>query len=285
MIIENRFIEIDELKKEKFDKNILVGIGSEGCVHAFCVSMDNYINYKNVENINFKFRIITPRIPNKYLDIVLKKIKQIVEKLEVESIVINDYGLLYNLYNSNIKKVDFILGRTLIRSLEYVPWAEYFLENEKKELKKNATTINMLHNSKLKLFKQFNIKGIEVCLTNGIYKDILMLKELGLKIYMHFNTIIGSIGRTCPLVRIFNDIEVGNCTSLCKSTLNIELSKMKSKNIMFYKKEELNIMPKCKAIGNVIYYYSNIKDFPYKICDCVIFDNRLNHYSDMKNII
>lgn len=260
-----------------YDEDIIIGIGSEGCVCKFCSIMDELlqIQHKEDELLKYKIRIITPRVPEKYSDRVIKCISDAIMKFNIDSVVINDYGILYGIKNMIKKEIPLIIGRTLMRSLEYVPWSAYMLRHEEEEVKKNLLIPNILHSSKLELFKKFNIVGTELCATMEASTYIDVLQKKGIKVFVHYNTIIGSLGRTCPVVRI-NNAKIGECVDLCDSYLEVELNKSWGANKSINQDRNLDIIPKYQCVGNAVYYYKNDNEFQYEICDGVIYDNILN---------
>lgn len=69
------------------------------------------------------------------MDRVLDKIKEFIKVFNVESIVVNDYGLLYRISKTEGLISEIILGRTLIRTIEDTPWYRLIVESEQEEVK------------------------------------------------------------------------------------------------------------------------------------------------------
>lgn len=285
MINELRGISINKVLKENLLENEIIGVGSEGCVHELCVKAEEMIEYKNAfEKVeNFHIRIITPRIPEEYMNKVVGYIEKLFTCFKVNSIIINDYGLLHRISKMNSFEIPIILGRTLIRTLSYVPWHSYILRGESEEKKSNLLQPNILHLEKLELYKKYNVAGVELCATTNNIDTIKVLKENSIMTFVNFDNIIATIGRTCPVARMLNE-EVKQCKQLCRSALNVEF--VKSQGIINTAKYETKIsdeiVPRFLNLGSVVYHKKCIdKEFPYELSDGVIFDYRLSDENEI----
>lgn len=262
--------------------NELLGVGSERCVHKFCSELKDLLaldrTNKKIGELNF--RIVSPRVPEAYVDSVIKYMKEVNDKFNVESIVINDYGILNRLKHIKNFNLQLILGRTLIKSLEYVPWSDYILRNEDENVKRNLLLPNIYHLSKLELFSKFNVEGVELCATPSTEASIIWLKEKGMKVFVHFNTVIAAIGRTCPTARIYK-AKIDKCINMCDKDLTLKLKENWGSNCVV----KTDIVPTYHCIGNTVYYYKeNNKLFPYELSDGVIYDYILN-MNEVKKMI
>ena len=262
--------------KEKDFEGLVIGLGSESCVHEFYYQAEklfSFIERKDFDISKYKLRIITPRIPQKYFEIIENYLRRFLAIIDIDSIIFNDYGLLHRMYNQ-LSGVELILGRTLVRGLTYVPWSELILKDETFEMQDIISQLNIMHTPKIKLLKIYGIKGVELCPTINGYKTIDYLHNQEMNVYVNYNNIIASVGRACPLVRML-DKNISNCGQLCKKALNIEF--VRPGGFIINQKGTYNeLIPNFKCVGNMILYHKNIfVDFPYNKSDGVIFDCRL----------
>lgn len=274
MINELRGIPLDILNSFELYSNEIIGIGSEGCIHD-CIRkilrLLDMINNKKINN-NVRFRIITPRIPQKYMDVTTELLFSVFDKIKVESIVINDYGLLFKLKKSSYLKGFIILGRTLIRTLADVPWNNLIIGNEHLELQKDILRTNILHIDKIQLFKNYKVAGVEISPVKVNNDEIQKLRDAGIKCFVHYNNEIATIGRTCPRLRL----EKGNanyCVLNCDKPITLEFYQGYgvTDNI-----ENKGLYPIFYNINNVIYHQQNVfKAFDFQKSDGIIYDYRL----------
>lgn len=289
MVIEKRRVPISKLKRN-YVNGIVLGIGSEGCVHKFLFEVNKLLEIvtENKSLSDLKYRIVTPRVPTKYMDRVAIAIKKMISTLEIDTIVINDYGVMYRLCKVENIRTPVILGRTLIRSVEYVPWHNYILRDEEEGVRDAILLPNIIHTEKIALFKDYNVKGVELCATKNNARSIKLLKKEGFATYIHYNSIIATIGRTCPVIRM-EQKEVDTCQELCNHFLDVNLNKIWGANNLLYIEptdDARRIIPPYKCIGNVIYYDSNIdEDFPFAECDGLIFDYGLDTEMNIESAI
>lgn len=272
MTNELRGIVVEDI--EELGKNEIIGVGSEGCVHdcinKFKALMD--LSPKH-DKTKISFRLITPRIPEKYMDVMLRWIKRLTSELNVHSIVINDYGLLYKINKENFIFCNIILGRTLIRTLEDIPWNDLIIESESKEMKQAIVRSNIMHLEKINLFKSYNVSGVELSPVKSNERIIDELHKCGLQCFIHYNNEIATIGRTCPRLRIAN-FKGEKCFLECDKVIIMEL--VNPYGAYEYSGELQNIYPTLYNVNNVIYHKKNIYDkFEYQNSDGIIFDYRL----------
>ncbi len=255
-----------------------IRFGTEGCVNKFCYIMSELLGRQlDLEFIN----IVTPRIPEAYTNQVFDLIVKLDEKYKINSIVINDLGLLYRLKMAGLSFNEIIIGRTLVRSVSYVPWGDYITRDESEEVKRNLLMINMYHKSKLELLKNFNVTGVELCFFPLIDEAIEYLHDNGFMVYVHDKSIIASIGRTCPIVRM-NNCMASKCEGLCDNSLNIKLSKTWGVNkIMFQEPsdEVKKLYPNFLLHENVVYHFynSSVSQESLEKADVIVYDKVINN--------
>ena len=191
-------------------------------------------------------------------------------------------GLLSKFNKQNELKFKIILGRTLIRTLEYTPWHDCFTKNEMEDL----VQINILHTEKLEILKKCNVYGVEMCATHNNINAMKMIQNAGLAVITQYDNIIATIGRTCPVVR-WLDEEVGKCNNLCSRSYKLEF--VAPGGVLLKDAEMKNkvaeIVPNLLCIGNVVYHKQNLDmNFPYYSSQGVIFDYRLSDFREIENI-
>lgn len=274
MINELRGVALDAVKEIELYEGEIVSVGSEGCVHDCIRKFLHLLELNGKEILNgIPFRIVTPRIPEKYMASMSNLLSEITTRIRVESIIINDYGLLYYLSKNCILCGDIILGRTLIRTLADVPWYNLFLEPESTEIRKSMLQANIMHLEKIELFKKYNVKGVELSPVKVNESIIENLHNMGLQCYVHYNNEMATIGRTCPRLRIKKS-KAEKCAINCDEPIFLEfyqpysLSKLNSDIAGSY--------PALYNVNNAIYHKGNVFDkFDYQRSDGVIFDYRL----------
>lgn len=274
MTNELRGVKLDEVNRIELYEGEVVSVGSEGCVHDCIRKFLHLLDLAGKEFLNkICFRIVTPRIPEKYMASMLNLLSEIVARVHVNSIIINDYGLLYYLSKNHLSYGDIILGRTLIRTLADVPWHNLFLDAENFELRESMLQSNIMHLEKVELFKKYNVTGVELSPVKVNENIMSSLHNVGLKCYVHYNSEIATIGRTCPRLRV-KKRKAERCDINCDGSILLEfhepysLSKVDANGSKLY--------PTLYNINNVIYHKGNVFDaFEYQRSDGVIFDYRI----------
>lgn len=275
MINELRYINEEELEKAEIYAGEVIGVGSEGCVHDFYNKINSFIAYKEKFS-KLQYRLITPRIPLKHMNRVLQIIDEFIKLFDVMAIVINDYGLLYQFNKLNNKHINIILGRTLIRTMADSPWYKLITENEKETIREEIVQPNILHFEKVELFKEYGVGGVELSPIKENQEAIIKLHDYDICSFVHFDSEIATIGRTCPFVRMLNK-NTYECKQNCNKVINIEFQK--SYGIVSPKdtNNKDSIFPHFFGVGNVIYHKKNIDPtFKYDVGDGIIFNYLLD---------
>lgn len=281
MDIELRGVPINKINVEN-DQYSIIRVGTEGCVHKFCECLEALLNSDCMNQI---IHLVSPRIPNKYMDRVIDYLEKVREQYNVESIVVNDYGLLYRMKTLGMKYQEIILGRTLVRSLAYTPWSNYIIRDEGDSIKENLLAANIFHKSKIEFFRQYNITGVELCSSPLLKETIEMVHENNIKAYVHLNTIIATIGRTCPIVRM-KETSVGECQHLCNECYKVKLNKVWGVNKFMYQEPTQQIkdlIPDYLVKENVVYYKCNEMQ-SQELADVCIIDYMLNKEEEIDSV-
>lgn len=274
MINELRYIDEEALEKKELYVGEVIGVGSEGCVHDFYNKINSFIESKGKEKLNkLRYRLITPRIPLKHMNQVVKKIDEFIKIFDVMSIVINDYGLLYQFNKLNIKHINIILGRTLIRTMADNPWYKLITENEKEGIREEIVQPNILHFEKVELFKAYGVRGIELSPIKENREAIIKLHDYDIFSFVHFDSEIATIGRTCPYVRMLNK-STYECKENCNKVINIEFEKTYGITpARDTNNKKLLKFPQFLGVGNVVFHRKNIDlAFPYEKSAGIIFN-------------
>lgn len=248
---EIRGLDIDQALA-RMDKQHRIAVGTEGCVNKFCKELMEMV--ENVREINSPLTLVTPRVNEIYFEFCIATIVRFCEKYNVEYIVVNDYGVLNRLNNYGYKNI--VLGRTLVRSLSYTPWSEYILRDESDNAKDNLQMFNIIHKEKYEFYKKMGIIGFELCYSPKLEEGILKLRNEGFKVFYHSKDIIATLGRTCPISRIYGE-EASRCNEKCSKVYKIRLNKVWGANKFMYdepKAKTRGMVPTYYSIENVVYY-------------------------------
>lgn len=269
---ELRELTIKDIIDRKYNSNIdIIAIGSERCANYFCKQLETILKQGLYKGL--RIALVTPKVPNEYFNYLLDLILQLNKVTDIAYIVVNDYGLLYALNKRNIKNI--ILGRILIRSISYSPWKQFFVKNEDSPLQENLKMVNLIHDSKLKLFKKFNIQGFEICNYDMTDKIIELLHNRDFTAHVHQDTFIATIGRTCPNTRLLKQ-NPQNCSCSCENPLDINLNRIWISSLYFKECDKNKcVIPMLKGRGNAI-YYRNTEKSEITHADVLIYDNKID---------
>lgn len=254
-------------------------IGSENCCLRFSHEIESFIE-KSPALQGKKFRLVTPRVSQGYMKNLVGLILKIIGVLDIEAVIINDYGVLYELNKLRINK-NFILGRLVIRCPEYEPHHQMRIHPEEDQnIIRNWLNPAILHTKKIELLKKMNFTGVELSATNSVAGAVKIIQSRDLKVNVHYNSYVGGLNRTCLVAREY-DTEIGSCARLCDRPGKIKLANIEGKYDLSTDKEVCGF-PDNLVFGNVVYFLRAAEGFPYAECDAVIFDARFNNESDMK---
>lgn len=249
-------------------KNIPFCVGTEGCVESFVYNVKCFFEqeYNKVDII-----IVTPRVSEAYSAVVEELVIELYQRYNVLYMVVNDYGFLFQIQKYNWKNI--ILGRTLIRSLSFTPWHKQIVADENETMKQNIMGYNIVHRSKIKLFLDMGVVGVELCQNPYLDETVRFLHENGIKTWLHYNTIIGAIGRTCIYKRHYNAYQK-NCCELCANKLEFKISKVwtgRSTEEIDQELMGIDTIPPYFCKENVVYYVVDDTYIPKEI-DALIYD-------------
>ncbi len=255
-------------------KGYVFEVGSESCSIKFCQEIRNLVENRHL-CIGKKITIVTPKVPQAYVEMVVMHILDVIEMIDITAIIINDYGVLFELRKSGVK-VEFIFGRLLVRSQEYEHNYMKRLDlYENKDVLQSWLNPSILHYKKIELLKKMNFTGVELSPSDSVKNLLLDIKGFELDVFVHYNLFIGAVGRACVSAKQ-NNVRTGNCSNLCSTTYNLKLSKMYG-NFDTPSQEEVDEFSENIVIGNVLYFLKKVDDFPFDKCKGVIIDGRTNN--------
>lgn len=283
---ELRECNIEEIKALN-NSEIVLGIGTEGCINKFNHITKKIINFKNECGFPLQnpVKIILPKITEYYNQNTFRLVKEAADTYDIEEIVINDFGSLFKINKEFPDRFKIIIGRTLIRCLEYVPWIDHLISPvEDPALIENIRMPTILHKAKIELFKKWNVYGVELNPTTAVFKYFDQIKSTGFKIYMHKNSFIAAIGRTCPVVRYNKKKPIG-CHNLCDTLINAEINKIWGvEQTTFFETpipKTVQQFPVYQCYGNIVFYQNNMNNFPFEKCDGIIINCKLSDPDNM----
>lgn len=181
------------------EKHQSIAVGNEGCVYYLLgAQVENILNQCVIQKK--KVRIITPFIPNDYLERVFLMITHWSEVIPNLKVTFNDWGLIYACKDLiEQEKIVPVLGRILTRSMIDCPWYDKLLLSENQEARDATFGYNLYHDSKLNLLNEFHIQEVELNYHPEYVKEWLAIKQ-SIKITCHPNNLI-SVGRLCFAAR------------------------------------------------------------------------------------
>ncbi len=221
------------------------------------------------------FKIIIPRVQQRYYHEVILKIKEFMDyNLEF---VINDFGIINYLVDSNIS-VKVILGRTLTKSLLYVPWNEYITLKESEDNKNNIMQFNIYDDIKIIEYKKLGIQGFEISnLESSKIENLKFIIDYilnqDMEIGIHMDNIIQTIGRSCPTLKALKEnLRHDVCNNYCGKRIDIHPNKIFNGLNGLYEDFDKNFSFKYYIIENIVYreVFNNV-DLHNEKYECISF--------------
>jgi hypothetical protein len=248
---------LDQNSDEFIEEAAIISFGSESCTRALpnLVDFDKAID--KIRRSGKAPKLVTPRVSQRDLESITLLLDHIVEKKMPIDIVINDWGILfYCLRHKDIFRS--YLGRQLCRSLVDSPWVDNILRNEDPQIHELLEKHPFDDSNKLKLFKDWELKGIELNQVHGIEQSIFNIHSAGIKIFIHKDNYLLTAGKVCLAKKICGNKE---CKYICNIEFELEPT---GKWLNFFKNQaEFSINEKealsgMKVVGNKIL-------MPYKV--------------------
>ena len=230
-------------------------IGHESCIIKFFKVIQNEIFLEFIKNqykAGKQIRIITPFVPERYLDKTKNLIIQLChEKYFQDSIIIiNDLGLM-----NYIHKIDpsrqMCLGRSLLACFDHAPWGHKIYEAELPHIQKVVAQVSFYDDEKINFFKQYHITEIETNLTEGSTESLKEIQKIGFKVNIYQSSFLYGIQRSC-YIRRYNKNQT--CTGIeCESFEQLKLDKLWCGSGFYQMKENIKFPSPLYLHGNQIY--------------------------------
>lgn len=255
------------------DKNYLMAIGSEHC----CV---HFLRNTTPGMMPKKFTLVTPKTDTIHFNAVVNRIIKLCDDCEVDSIVINDWGILQYLYESGIS-IQLTIGRVLLGSFGYKESMEGFIHKEEREgVVKNFLAPSVIHKSKIELFKKYRVTAVEVCLCENEENYMNQLKKYGMQIHLHVGTYLAALSKTCYKT-IRKNAEDVSCNYGCNVADMLKLEYIDGYNPLAhnstYEDDYEKIISSFRnyyLVGNAVYRKSEKKSSLSSCYDRLIVDSR-----------
>ncbi|MGD9210590.1 MAG: hypothetical protein PVI90_07430 [Desulfobacteraceae bacterium] len=201
-----------------------IGIGSETCVHQLFPAAKLLKRLERIFSSGRMGRVITPLIPNPYIEKVADLIRQIIQLEFPIAISVNDYGLLYKCRSLHRRgEQEFCIGRLLAKSVDNWPWKDQIVKDEEPNIKDNLLQNNCCYNRKLEFLKQYGVSSVELNLKPSQLKYLNVLEKYEFKILVHIDYILLAVSRSCPIVRQ-HKLSIPDCMSACKDSYTLNLA-------------------------------------------------------------
>lgn len=204
-------------------------IGHETCAVKFLqvTHQKRLLDFlKTQKRAGKEIRIVTPFIPQTYLDAVKERLQALFQQeCFMDSVVIvNDLGLM-----SYIHKADpdrrICLGRSLLFSFDYTPWGTDIFCSESETVQAVVRQVNFWDDEKLAFFRKYHVTEVEANLTTGTRESLKKVQEAGFKVNVHKSTFLYGTQRSC-FVKRFSQNPAVCCETKCEHIERLELSKM-----------------------------------------------------------
>lgn len=191
----------------EYDDIYSFSIGHESCIIKFfkIIQDTTLLNFiKRQKGLEKHIRIVTPFVPERYLD----QMKEVLQKTLAELcfadsiIIVNDFGLMNYLHRIDAAR-RMCLGRSLLSCFDYAPWGRRIYENETPEVQKVASQVSLYDNEKMEFFWRFQVTEAEADLTEGSVESLQKLQNAGFRISVHRTSILYGTQRSCYIRRRF----------------------------------------------------------------------------------
>lgn len=220
MKIEVRLSDLKQLDAALKTNCDAIGIGNEGCCAKMPGLEDTKSAWAKIKDAGKDFSVVTPKAPQRVFNDIMGYIEGIKALDPDIPITVNDYGVMTALGGSYS---NIYLGRMVIFTIEECPWYYSMIRDETPEIQETSLQLNIKHSYKMKLFKQFNLTGVELnLLPKTMENSYSYVRENGFKInaYYGFSTI--ALSRSCH-VRRYLGVEDFSCTDACNEYVMLSL--------------------------------------------------------------
>ena len=281
-------LEEDVIQSTDFD---MISVGSEHCIHLIPEETILLRLLKESNSLGIEFKLVTPKVSQKYMECLLA----IIEKLKVSSIpftiVINDYGLLFECKKRGILPANVIIGRAISRSFEDCLWYEHILRDESEWNRATMLQNNMYDLEKYYYLKKFNITGVECNMLHNQRLSYERLAGMGYLVDVHYKYISVAFSRACQTAK-YHKRKPPACDDICKEAFRLKMKHIWTRNVALDSNEESmhqelqRINPVFLLKGNLLLRESlleieELKGYPIH---SLIFDSSLCRKEEIKKI-
>ena len=257
-------------------KKYTLAIGSEQCSIHFLEETSSLLLPK-------RFTLVTPKTDVIHFEAVVRRIDELCTKFEIESIVVNDWGILQWIYDNGYVN-NIIAGRVLFGSYGYKEsLTEFIHPDEREDIVKNITAPSAIHRSKVKLLERYGVKAVEVCWSEKEDVFIPILKVYGIRVHLHLGTFLAALSKTCYKTLRLEDGRVG-CSIECNYADLLKLEYIDGYNPLdknsISEKDYMTLLASFKdyyLMGNAIYRLCPSTCCNLSLYDCIIIDSRLSY--------
>lgn len=252
-----------------------ISIGDDGCIKKILNNINIIDVAKKIIDSNKKLKIITPKIPQMYMEETIDLIEKINKITKDYTLVVNDFGILEACREREMSPKRMLIGRALSRALEECAWYEDFVESENEDYVIDLISNNFSDNRKIDLMKEYGVKGIESTLLENSNHAFKWINKRGWIVDTYIGNSTIAYSRNCHYAR-YKKLSSEECVGKCNEKLNIEMVKGCNGEKTFPVKNSFRENGlKFYLIGNVLY-----KDNKYDLKDI----EKLN-YEGVNNLI
>ncbi len=204
-----------------------VAVGDDGCIHKVPKSADAVRAREQIERAGYKFRIVTPKLPELHIDDMVATMKNLHSIGDNFSLTVNDFGLLYACVKHSILPKTITMGRTIARSQQDCPWLEHLHKDSREFVEQMRSQNNMYDEQKIDFFRNHNAASIETNWHPQDSSSLMKSRERGLRVGIHLGYPSVAFARACPIAKYFHK-SVPECRDLCVRPMAMNFSQIYS---------------------------------------------------------
>jgi hypothetical protein len=267
MMVELRIHTEDDLLSLD-DQDIQgISIGDESCFLRLPSREEVKIFADAALSRNLLLRFVFPKIQEKDMEYSCRFAEELLSEYPGIALTLNDLGHIYNLKHL-LGKRGFTIGRLLSTSMENWAWGDILLDEEEDWVKEVVKQNNMNNALKISFFKNLGARSMESNLLPFQERSFSSLQEKGLSVVAHYNYLLLSLCRTCPL-KGFGGEHHPRCGKGCIEPYAMKLSEQNESY-----EEIRDHYPEIIASGKGIYRRNprQLKEYSSEFIDTVCID-------------
>jgi hypothetical protein len=199
-----------------------ISIGDESCLSRLPGEEEIETYAEAILSRNLSMRFVFPKIEEKDMEYCCRLTEWLLEKYPGTALTLNDLGHIYTMKRLLGEK-GFTIGRLLSTSMENWAWGDILLDEEEEWVKKVVTENNMNNALKISFFRSYGAHSMETNLLPFQQKSFSSIQKKGLGIVAHYNYLMLSLCRTCPLKGLSKEQQPA-CGKGCHIPYMMELS-------------------------------------------------------------